>query len=196
MQLLILPYVIVMTSFAYHTSSALVTTFELPANHNQTVAQALLVSPTNQTNLTESEFWPIEGNYWLELDKTKIYMDLTYVHSVLARAYRSLEKQPADLKLTGTFSVTADRTIEPHNEGAFVYAAIPQGETTFGDAFMAVKGLSAWYQQEPLGEKKVATYFYLTEQATPGRGIIGHGALKRLWQPFPPSIGGTVSASR
>ena len=192
---MILPYVIAMTSFAYHTASASVATFHHPADQNQTIAQAILLSPTNQTNLTESEFWPIEGNYWLELDKTNIYMDLTYVHSVLARAYRSLEKQPADLNITGTFSITADRTIEPHNECAFVYAAIPGGESTFGDAFMVVKGLTAWYHQEPLGEKKVATYFYLTEQATPGRGIFGYGALKRVWQPFPPSIGGTVSAS-
>ena len=196
MQLLILPYLIAMTSFAYHTASASVATFHLPADQNRTVAQALLVSPTNQTTLTETEFWPIEGNYWLELDKTTIYMDLTYVHSILARAYRSIEKQPADLKIIGTFSITADTTIEPYNEGAFVYAAIPGGETTFGDAFMAVKGLSAWYQQEPLREKKFATYWYLTEQATQGRGVVGHGALKRTWQPFPPAIDGNVSASR
>ena len=196
MQLLILPYVIAMTSFAYHTASASLATLHLSADQNQTVAQAVLLSPTNQTNLTDSEFWPIEGNYWLELDKTNIYMDLTYVHSVLARAYRSLEKQPADLKITGTFSITADRTSEPHNEGAFVYAAIPGGETTFGDAFMTVKGLSTWYQQEPLREQKVATYFYLAEQVIPGRGMIGHGALKRVWQPFPPPIGGNVSASQ
>lgn len=188
-----LPYVIAMTLFAYHIAFALVATFELPANKNQTVAQAVVVSPTN---LTESEFWPIEGNYWLELDKTSTYMNLAYVQSVLARAHRSLEKQPADLKITGTFSITADRTIEPYNEGVFVYAAIPGGETTLGDAFMAVKGLTAWYQQEPLPEKKFAIYFYLTEQATSGRGVIGHGALKRTWQPWPPSIGGIVSASR
>lgn len=195
MQLLILQYLMAMTSFAYHTISALVVPFKLPAQHNQTAAQAVLGSP-NQINLTESEFWPIEGNYWLELEKSNIYMDPKYIHTILGRAYRSIEKQPADMKLTGTFTITADRTTEPHNEGEFVYAAVPGGESTFGEAFMALKGLSAWYQQEPLQEMKVATYFYLTEQGTAGRGIFGHGALKRVWQPFPPAIGVNVSVSR
>lgn len=192
MQLLVLQYLIAMTSVAYHTTSALVFPFKHPAQDNQTLAQAVLGSLRNQTHLTEPEFWPIEGNYWLELDKSNVYMDLKYVHSVLTRAYRSLEKQPADLKLVGILSITADRTIEPYNEGVFEYAAPPGGESTMGEAFMALKGLTAWYQQEPLREKKFATYFYLTDQAEGGRGVFGYGALKRTWQPFPPELGGNV----
>ena len=196
MQLLALQYLIAMTSFAYHTASALAVPFRLPAQHNQTVAEAVLISLKNQTNLTDSEFWPIEGNYWLEIDKSDVYMKLEYVHSVFARAYRTLEKQPADLKLEGILSITADRTLEPYNEGVFEYSAIPRGETTMGEAFMALKGLTAWYQQEPLQEKKFATYFYLTEQGDGGRGVIGYGALKRTWQPFPPALSGNVFVSR
>ena len=196
MQLLVLQYLIAMTSFTYHTASALAVPFRLPAKHNQTVAEAVLIPLKNQTNLTDSEYWPIEGNYWLEIDKTSTYMELNYVHSVLTRAYRALEKQPADLKLEGILSIPADRTSEPPNEYVFDYSAIPQGETTMGDAFMALKGLTAWYQQEPLQAKKFATYFYLTEQGIGARGVIGYGAMKRTWQPFPPTLSGNVFVSR
>ena len=196
MQLLALQHLIAMTSFAYHTASALAVPFRLPAQHNQTVTEAVLISLKSPTNLTDSEFWPIEGNYWLEIDKSNIHMDLQYVHSVLTRAYRALEKQPADLKLEGILSVKADRTREPYNEDVFEYAAIPRGESTMGEAFMALKGITAWYQQEPLQEKRFATYFYLTDQGEGGRGVFGYGAMKRKWQPFPPSLGGNVSVSR
>ena len=197
MQLLILPYVIAMTSYAYHTASALVVPFHLPADQNQTVAQAVLISPANRTNLAASEFWPIEGDYWLELEKTNTYMDLQYVYSVLARAQNALGKKQADQHVKGIFSVTANKEIEPHNEYEFVYAAAPGKVSSWEEASLALKGLSTWYQQEPLQGKKFATYFYLVEGGkAKEEGVLGYGALKRVWQPFPPAIGGNVSVSR
>ncbi len=195
MQLQLLQYVIAMTFFTYHTSSALVATFQFPADHNQTVAQALIVSPKNQTNLAE-DFWPIKDNYWLEIDTTNTYMDLKYVHSILKRAEYTLGKRPAGQIITGVLSITADRTLEPFNEAEFVFSAREGNEVTLADAIMAATGLNSWYESEPLVEKKYAAYFWLTEQGAEGRGNFGYGALKRTWQPFPPSIGGNVSVSR
>ena len=196
MQLHLVQYVIAMAFFTYHTSSALVATFQFPANHNQTVAQALIASPDNQTNLTEADFWPVKDNYWLEIDTSNIYMDLKYVHSVLKRADVTLGKRPAGQTITGVLSVTADRTIEPHNEAEFVFTAIEGHEVTLADAIMSATGLNSWYQSEPLIERRYATYFYLTEQGAEGRGKFGYGALKRTWQPFPPRIAGNASVSR
>ncbi|KAK0507089.1 hypothetical protein JMJ35_010547 [Cladonia borealis] len=185
-----------MTFFTYHTSSALVTTFQFPPDYNQTIAQALVASPNNKTNLTEPDFWPVKDNYWLEIDTSETYMDLKYVHSVLKRADLTLGKRPAGQMITGVLSVTADRTIEPHNEGEFVFTAVTGNQVTLADAIMSAAALNSWYEQEPLIKKKYATYFYLTEQGPEGRGTFGYGALKRVWQPFPPSIAGDISVSR
>ena len=193
MQLLVLQYLIAMTSFAYHTASALVVPFYLPADQNQTVAQALLLSPANQTNFVASEIWPIEGDYWLEIDKVQTHMDLQNVYSVLARAKNAVGKKQGDQDVKGIFSVTANRETERYNECEFVYAAAPGKVSSWEEASLALKGLTTWYQQEPLQEKKFATYFYIIKG---GEGVFGYGALKRIWQPFPPSIGGNVSVSR
>ena len=196
MQLQLLPYVIAMTFFVYHKSSALIATFQFPANRNQTVAQALITTPTNQKNLTKGDFWPIKDNYWLEIFTSNIHMDLVYVHSVLNRAERSLGKRPAGEEITGILSIGADRTVEPYNEAEFVFSAIKEYQVTLADAILAATGLNSWYEQEPLREKKFATYFWISEQGPEGRGYYGYGALKRTWQPFPPRIAGDVSVSR
>ena len=196
MQVQLLQYIIAMIFFSYHTSSALVTTFQFPTDYNQTVTQALATSPNNQANLTEAEFWPVKDNYWLEIDTTDTYMDLRYVHSVLRRVDRTLGKRPAGQTITGVLSVTADRTIEPYNEGEFVFTAVTGNEVTLADAIMSAAALNTWYEQEPLIKKKYGTYFYLTDQGPGGRGTFGYGALKRSWQPFPPSITGNISVSR
>ena len=196
MQLQLLQYVIGMTFFTYHMSSALVTTFQFPTEYNQTVTQALVASPNNQTNLTEADFWPVKDNYWLEIDTSDTYMDLKYVHSVLKRVDRTLGKRPAGQTITGVLSVTADRSVEPYNEGEFVFTATARNQVTLADAIMSAAALNSWYEQEPLKKKEYATYFYLTEQGPEGRGTFGYGALKRVRQPFPPSIAGNISVSR
>ena len=196
MQLQLSQYVIAMTFAAYLISSALVATFKLPANHNQTVAQALIASPNNQTNLSADEEWPIKDDYWLEISKSNIFMELGHIHTVLKRADRLLGKRPAGEKITGVLSIKADRTTDLYNEGEFVFTAIHGKEVTVADALLAVTGLTGWYQSEPLSEKKWAIYFYLTEQGPTGQGIFGNGALKRVWQKFPPSVDGNVSVSR
>ena len=196
MQVQLLQYVIAMIFLTYHTSSGLVTTLQFPTEYNQTVTQALVASPNNQKNLTEAEFWPVKDNYWLEIDTTDTYMDLNYVHSVLKRVDRTLGKRPAGQIITGVLSVTADRTIEPYNEGEFVFTAIEGNQVTLADAIMSAAALDSWYEQEPLIKKKYGTYFYLTDQGSGGRGTFGYGAVKRTWQPFPPSFTGNISVSR
>ena len=196
MQLQQLQYVIGMIFFTYHTSSALVATLQFPTEDNQTITQALVASPNNQTNLTETEFWPVQDNYWLQIDTSGTYMDLIYVHSILRKVDRTLGKRPAGQIITGVLSVTADRTIEPYNEGEFVFTAIEGNQVTLADAIMSAAALDRWYEQEPLIKKKYGTYFYLTDQGLGGRGTFGYGALKRTWQPFPPSLSGNISVSR
>ena len=197
MQLPLLQYVIAITSFTYHTSSALVTTFQIPANQNQTVVQAFIPPPENQTILTEPEFWPIKDDYWLEIEKTTTYMDLNYVHSVLDRTERYLGKQPAGQIIPNVLSITADRTLQPYNEGEFVFSSIEGDVVTVDDAVMSATALNSWYKQEPLIDKKFAVYFWLHEQVEKGRRTYGAGGLKRTWQPYPPpSIAVNVSLSR
>ena len=197
MQLHLLQYVIAVTSFTYHTSSALITTFQIPANQNQTVVQALTPSPDNQTMLTEPEFWPIKDNYWLEIERTTVYMDLNYVHSVLDRTERYLGKRPADHIIPNVLSITADRTLQPYNEGEFVFSGIGEGVVTVNDAVMSATALDNWYKQEPLTDKKFAVYFWLHEQGEKVRRNYGAGGLKRTWQPYPPpNIAGNVSLSQ
>lgn len=196
MQFQLLQSVFAMIFFTYHTSYASITTFQFPTDYNQTVTQALVVSPNNQTNLTEADFWPVKDNYWLEIDTSSTYMDLKYIHSVLKRVDRTLGKRPAGQIITGVLSVTADRSIEPYNEGEFVFTAIRGNQVMLADALMSAAALDSWYEQEPVMEKEYATYFYLTDQGPGGRGTFGYGALKRTRQPFPPSIIGSSSVSR
>ncbi len=196
MQLQLVQCVIALTFLAYQTSSATVATPQLPADLNQTVTQALIASTENQTNLMEEEYWPIKDNYWLLISQSNLYMHLKYIFSVLKQAEKSLGKRQADQKITGVLSITADRASERYNEADFVFTAISGHEVTLGDALLAVTGLISWYEQEPASEMKLTAYFYLADQSEHGRGNYGYGAMKRVWQPFPPSLGGNVSVSR
>ena len=123
-------------------------------------------------------------------------MNLEYVHSILNQAERRLEKRPADQIIEGFLNIPADRALEPHNDGDFTFGAIDGDVVTMADALMVAKALNSWYQAEPLIEGQFATYFWLYQQGTGARGNYGCGALKRVWQPYPPSIAGNVSSSR
>ena len=192
MQLQSIPSILFIASTLVHASStasikssqlARNLTLGFAGNVEQTSAQATTHTPSNRTELLEQEDWPINDEYWLNLDQTNQFLPLREINNILMKAERTLGKRQSGERIIGTLLIKADRQVLPHSEVEFAFTATPLQDATFGDAYMSVMGLTSWFRER---EQEHTTYFYLNE--IKGRGFIAMGALKRSWQPFPPFL--------
>ncbi|KAL2047261.1 hypothetical protein N7G274_001280 [Stereocaulon virgatum] len=179
------------TSFAATIQNAYITSNNL----NSTLAPApnplTPLPPPHPQNLTQTYYHFLPNGNLLQLETTTHKLPLTETLSVLLRASKSLGKKPSTHPLAPRekFEIGADRTAEPHNEADFVVEPIYEQRFTWGDALATVDGLKEWFEEVGV-DRSFTTYFYY--QGVTAGGVLrtlGYGAVKKVWQPFPPGMG-------